>query len=192
MLTRDHRFLGYYVLEIQDARLDPACKKMFLLGCVEPDWNLLTYARGSLKHKFLHGHNAENVAQHLEHLIETTKSTGVRTPMQWFRLGAALHYLADSFTFAHNRDFSGSLLDHRDYELNLHSQMRSWLQSQRAELLVPNKACHEKYLADCRSYQTDCRYIIGSMLGLCSMLPVEWCSESFTLEGKAQGCYGKV
>ena len=49
------------------------------------------------------------------------KKTDVYTPLQWFRLGAALHYLADSFTFTHNCDFPGNLLkEHRIYEALLH------------------------------------------------------------------------
>lgn len=164
MLTRDHRLLGYYVLEVYGAKLDPMCQKLFLLGCVEPDWNLLTYARGSLKHKFFHGHNAENAGAHLMHLTESLQSSGVHTPLQWFRLGAALHYLADSFTFAHNRQFTGSLLDHRNYELMLHDELRGCMQEQHTQLLTADNACHERYLADARSFRTDCRYILGSVL----------------------------
>lgn len=192
MLTRDHKLLGYYVLEIQDAKIDPMCQKLFLLGCVEPDWNLLTYARGSIKHKFLHGHNADNVKAHLERLIECLQNSGVQTPSQWFRLGATLHYLADSFTFAHNKDFTGSLLDHRNYELALHSELRSCLQDPNKHLLTPDASLHEQYLADARSYQTDCRYIVGSLLGLCNQLSVQWQSEALALKNDAQGCYGKV
>lgn len=192
MLTRDHRLLGYYVLEIQGAKLDPACKKMFLLGCVEPDWNLLTYARGSIKHKFLHGHNAENVAQHLVRLIESLQKTGVHTPTQWFRFGAALHYLADSFTFAHNRDFSGTLLDHRTYELNLHNEFRLWLQERHNEHLSFSAECHANYLRDHLAYKTDCRYILGSVLSLCNSFTIEWYTDGFALKNAVQGCYGKV
>lgn len=111
MQNKDHYLLGCFILKRYGACIEPICQKLFLLGCVEPDWNLVTYTRGSIKHRFLHGHNAENVQKHLTHMTERLMKTGVHTPLQWFYFGAALHYLADSFTFAHNRIFTGSIID---------------------------------------------------------------------------------
>lgn len=189
MKTIDHKLLGYYILEVQGADLDPMCKRAFLLGCVEPDWNVLTYTRGIFKYKFLHGHNAENARAHLTRLTQSLIDSGVQTPMQWFRFGAALHYLADSFTFAHNGAFTGSLLDHKAYETEIHFEFERYMQEQRHERFFADAACHERYLADERSYLTDCRYILGSALGLCDKLNVEW---GMPLPKEAQGFYGQV
>lgn len=98
MQTKDHRLLGSFLLRQQDIFLDPMRKSLFLLGCVEPDLNPVTYTRGSLHHRFLHGHNAENAGKHLARLTQKLHKSGVQSPLQWFRFGAALHYLADSFT----------------------------------------------------------------------------------------------
>lgn len=158
MQTKDHCLLGRFLLKRYEAHIDPICQKLFLLGCIEPDWNLVTYTRGSIKYQFLHGHNAENAQNHLTHLTERLLKSGVRTPLQWFRFGAALHYLADSFTFAHNRIFAGNLKEHRLYERRLHTVFAAYLPTHCAELFSADAICHERYLADCRSYQTDCRY----------------------------------
>ena len=151
MQNKDLYLLGCLILKRYGACIEPICQKLFLLGCVEPDWNLVTYTRGSIKHRFLHGHNAENVQKHLTHMTERLMQTGVRTPLQWFYFGAALHYLADSFTFAHNRIFTGSIIEHRQYEKVLHTYFTEYL-------------------------QTDCRYILGATVMLCSRLDIRWCA----------------
>lgn len=176
MQNKDHYLLGCFILKRYGACIEPICQKLFLLGCVEPDWNLVTYTRGSIKHRFLHGHNAENVQKHLTHMTERLMKTGVRTPLQWFYFGAALHYLADSFTFAHNRIFTGSIIEHRQYEKVLHTYFTEYLQTHRDDIFTAEEVCHESYLLDRRSYQTDCRYILGATVMLCSRLDNRWCA----------------
>ena len=180
MLTKEHALLGEYLLERHGAYLDPVCRRLFLLGCTEPDWNLLTYVRGSLKHQFLRGHNAENAGRHLRRLTEKLEKSGVQSPLQWFRLGAAPHYLADRFTFAHNRIFTGGLLEHQRYEQLLHPVFLEALQGRQPERISP-EAGHAQYLADRCSYRTDCRYILGAALALCARLEVRWFAAPETL-----------
>lgn len=141
MQTKDHYLLGCFILKQYGSCVDPICQKLFLLGCIEPDWNLITYTRGSIKYQFLHGHNAENSQKHLNRLTEKLLKSGVHTTLQWFRFGAALYYLADS-----------------------------------------------------RSYQTDCRYILSSALTLCGQLSIRCASISFAActETEALKIYGKV
>ncbi len=178
MKTKDHLLLGRFVLKYEGLALDSLRQRMFLWGCVEPDYNPFTYARGSLKHAFLRGHHTENARQHLARMTRRLKKTGVHTPLQWFRLGAALHYLADSFTFSHNCDFSGNLKEHRIYEALLHPVFNGYVR----EMLSPSHAeenqepvacCHRRYLSDVRSFQTDCRYILNAALGLCRQLGLQ-------------------
>ena len=178
MKTKDHDLLGRFLLEQHGASPDPICRSLFLLGCTEPDWNPLTYTRGSVKHRFMHGHNAENAGAHLARLTRRLQESGVRTPFQWFRFGAALHYLADSFTFVHNRMFTGSLKEHRLYERLLHPVFVRHLQEGCAVLLPADGSSHRAYLNAPRSYQTDCRYILGTAMDLCSRLSVQWTAES--------------
>lgn len=166
MRTKDHSLLGKYLLEKRDANPDLISRNFFLLGCVEPDINLITYTRGSLKYQFLHGHNAENAKKHLINLTEKLTVSGINTPFQWFRFGAALHYLADSFTFSHNRCFLGKLNEHRLYENMLHCVFVDYLHSYNAENCSYDKFSHIEYLNEQRSYLTDCRYIVGATFAL--------------------------
>ena len=156
MQNKDHYLLGCFILKRYGACIEPICQKLFLLGCVEPDWNLVTYTRGSIKHRFLHGHNAENVQKHLTHMTERLMKTGVHTPLQWFYFGAALHYLADSFTFAHNRIFTGSIIEHRQYEKVLHTYCKRTamiflLPKKSAMKVIYSTAAHIKRTADISS-----------------------------------------
>ena len=105
MQTKDHYLLGCFLLEHQKIFLDPVRRNLFLFGCIEPDINPTTYVRGSIKHQLFHGHNAENIGKHIEHITRKLAKSGVITPMQWFRFGTLLHYLADSFTFTHITEF---------------------------------------------------------------------------------------
>ena len=192
MQTRDHALLGRYLLEKCDTMPDPICRRMFLVGCIEPDWNWITYTRGSVRYQFLHGHNAENARTHLIHLTEKLLKSGICTPLQWFRFGAVLHYLADRFTFAHNRCFAGSLKEHRLYEELLHDvfvkQLRTWgLDGNSTSVFT-----HEHYLAEQRSFQTDFRYIIGASMTLLRRLSFEARAGNGSVLTGAQHLYGKV
>ena len=88
----DHKALGRFLLESGyiAPSISPLCRRMFLFGCIEPDINPLTYTRGSLRHRFLHGHNAANAKRHLRRIIRRMCRKGVHSPIQWFVFGAAL------------------------------------------------------------------------------------------------------
>lgn len=179
MQSKDHLLLGKYILAQQNVTLSPIQKFLFLFGCIEPDLNPLTYTRGSLKHKFLHGHHAENAKRHLGRIIEKLGKTGIDTPKQWFVFGTALHYLADSFTFAHNNDFPGGLKEHRCYESLLHPV---FVQALQQSLFHENSASsikidtmgeiHAQYQRDAHSFLTDCRYILRATANLCNILDI--------------------
>lgn len=174
MQAKDHLLLGDFLLKRHHAKLSRLCRTAFLLGCIEPDINLATYARGSLKYQFMRGHNAENASRHLTRLTRKLQRSRVQTPIQWFRFGAALRYLADSFTYVHNSAFTGNLKAHRHYEQMLHPVFAEYLDTGYAMLVFANSACHKRYLSEPQSCQTDCRYILGTTLGLCSKLDVQW------------------
>ena len=192
MQTKDHALLGRFLLEQHNAALTPLCRRLFLLGCVEPDWNPFSYVRGSLRYQAFHGHNAENAEQHLSRLIAQLQESGARTPLQWFRFGAALHYLADSYTFAHNRMFAGNLWEHWCYERLLHPVFVAALQTPPTELLPADGGSHRRYLTEQRAYGTDCRYILGTAMGLSKRLAVQWRTDGGLAPKKLQKVYGKV
>lgn len=167
MQSIDHYILGRYIIENCNIHTDRLSEKMFMAGCIEPDLNPLTYMRGSIKYHFLHGHNADNSRRHLMHVMEKLGDKGLKSPVQWFVFGTAIHYIADSFTFAHNEMFGGNIAEHVRYEKFLHPVFADYLKSCKTESGLPSarifrtvSAYHDKYLADKRSYLTDCRYIV--------------------------------
>ena len=64
MKKKDHLQIGKLLLAQKDTKLSGIQRLAFLFGCVEPDINPFTYARGSIKHEFLHGHHADNSSKH--------------------------------------------------------------------------------------------------------------------------------
>lgn len=163
MQSKDHVILGSFLLEKFRESLSPLKKALFLFGCVEPDLNPTTYLRGSRKNEFLRGHNAENAKEHTEKLVEKLLESGVETPAEWFRLGTALHYTADAFTFPHNSFFAGTLKEHIEYESIFHPIFVDFLKSspRTEESEMPNEdGLHRRYVSAGRSFLTDCRYIL--------------------------------
>ena len=89
-------------------------------------------------------------------------------------LGIITHYIADYFTFPHNKIYPGNLKDHCIYEEDLKHAIRSYVQSDEAkrvretngcfrttdEIIEFIKASHEKYLAAIKAIKIDCMYII--------------------------------
>lgn len=103
MRTIDHLLLGRYLLA---RSASPALHRhchAFLLGCVEPDYNVLSYLRGIRHGEKLRGHNAENSSAFLARCMADFEENGLSSTWDYFRLGTMLHYAADAFTAPHNR-----------------------------------------------------------------------------------------
>ena len=120
MQTRDHKALALKLVGETNNDGLRRHRRAFLLGCVEPDYNLLTYVRGSIHYSAFRGHNAENVQAYIRRCIEELQHAGLRSAFSYFVLGTLLHYVADTFTYPHNTDFSGNLMEHAVYEKKLH------------------------------------------------------------------------
>ena len=101
---------------------DPSLRRAFLLGCVEPDINLLSHLdlNRQTKALHLHGHNHPYLDRRIQRLSQKLASCHSITPLYTFRLGVLLHYLADAFTFAHNTNFRGNFAAHNAYENTFH------------------------------------------------------------------------
>lgn len=89
-------------------------------------------------------------------------------------LGVITHYVADYFTFPHNKIFSGTLKEHCIYEKDLKHAIRSYVKSDEAkrvrekngifrttdEIIAFIKSSHEKYLKAIKETRYDCIYIV--------------------------------
>ena len=86
-----------------------------------------------------------------------------------------MHYIADYFTFPHNRTFDGTLRQHNSYEKHLKNELKAFVLAGKADayaekgirfetlnqLLQYIKEHHRRYLNCKRNIDDDIRYIIS-------------------------------
>ena len=107
-------------------------------------------------------------------------------------MGEIFHYIADYFTFPHNRTFTGTLVEHNSYEKELKNQLKSYIRNGDADqyagyairftsfgqLTEYIQDKHAVYLKKERNISDDIRYILNVCFqvfqGVCSL-----CMESF-------------
>lgn len=168
MKTADHLLLGQYLAEQCSTPQLRCHRSAFLLGCVEPDYNVFSYFRGMRSCEKLRGHNAENSFAFLSHCFTDFDGKALRSAWDYFQLGTMLHYAADAFTAPHNRFWHGSLAEHCAYEAALHLEFRRMLASAHPEQIsyrdyIP---LHESYCGEVPGMETDFRYILTVCLSL--------------------------
>ena len=120
MRTVDHKILARLIINRYMSNISDKFKKTFYIGCVEPDYNLLSFFHGFFKHRNLYGHNFCNVQPFIEKLLKRLIKSKRQKTFFYFHLGLLIHYITDAFTFAHTSSFNGSLREHSEYEENLH------------------------------------------------------------------------
>lgn len=175
METKDHYSLSK--LLTRRMRLNVPKKFAFVLGNIVPDFNPLSYLKGA---------NAADLDGHTylsrRNLMSRTYSTGFQdTVSGWFRAGEMMHYIADSFTRPHNKEFRYSFRHHVSYERHLHSVFQKHLCPEQIRRLAKSESCirrfdpwmetlHRRYLLYSSSPEDDCRYILHSALTVCKGL----------------------
>lgn len=186
METKDHLALGRILLERAGHSGLQEHRAAFLFGCVEPDYNFITYLRGLPQYRNFCGHNAENSLSFVESSLLRLQRGGLRGARDYFTLGTALHYAADAFTWPHNRFWGKSLAEHVAYERELHgafsdaaftigtAQPDSWglLTTAAGDTPLPElyRKLHAAYAEAPHSPEADCKAIFAStqlLLTLC-------------------------
>lgn len=136
MQTKDHKLLADFLIANTTRNIHLLYKKAFIIGNVEPDVNLFTYLRGIFQEKKVRGHNYENILPIIKkefRYLKNKKKFGIK---EYYILGKLMHYIADIFTFPHNKLFNGSLLEHAKYEKNLHTAMKDIFKEKRNTITV--------------------------------------------------------
>lgn len=169
MQTKDHKMLAEFLIHGMKYYIPPFYIKAFLLGSVEPDINKFTYLHGLIRGEKFHGHNYENIMPVMKKLfysIEKKQNLGIR---EYYHLGKLMHYIADAFTFPHNRMFKGNLRDHWEYEEELHQKFNCLLPKRKIERKFTTSCdfrcieiLHEEYLQNACTYEDDCKYILNA------------------------------
>lgn len=129
MVTGDHFLLARWLLKQGQSKLPRRFAAGLLTGSVLPDCNPFTYFRGIRGGQGLYGHHAEITRGKICALLAGSEKPGKAGFLRGLRLGTALHYLADAFTYPHHQYYQGSLADHVSYEKSLHRTFRDHLAS---------------------------------------------------------------
>jgi hypothetical protein len=167
---KSHISLARYIATSLDAKDLIKHKKAFYLGSILPDCKptFLT-----TKHEF--GGTFDKVKEDIKKLTIANEININNNRAYWRNLGQVIHYIADYFTFPHNKNYDGSLKDHCIYEEHLKLGLREYISSGEAAKNIGKfikfesldalfkfiSEAHEEYLKFKRSVQEDCKYIVN-------------------------------
>ena len=143
-------------------------RKAFCLGSILPDIRPSFVVK---KHEYFStfGEIQEKMLQLVEHGPLEGKER-----VYWRNFGEVLHYVADYFTFPHNRTYTGSLYEHSQYEMILKQRLKICIKSGAAgayvfrdvyfknleELTEFIQVSHTSYLRKKRNITEDIQYIL--------------------------------
>ena len=171
MRKKSHISLARYMVEnLKDEELKHH-KFSFYLGSILPDIKpSFLYKRHEMDGTFPY------VSRHIRRLSEGDALIRKKKGCKYYRdLGQISHYLADYFTFPHNKTFDGTLRQHNSYEKHLKNELKAFVQEGKAEayaehvihfetlnqLLEYIKVHHRRYMNCKRSVEEDIHYILS-------------------------------
>lgn len=173
MRGKSHQHLGKYLAERYMAGLPKRYIRAFLIGCIEPDRNPVTYFKGSLHQQWLRGHNWGNAQDYMQRVSARLENRKRLKLLDYYTIGKLIHYTTDAFTSAHNARFGEKLVDHRQYEMDLQNHFLDYL-AQDPDIwtdtinpvMVTIRNYHREYLRRPINIHTDSRFAII----VCSMV----------------------
>lgn len=170
MRKKSHITLAkYLVQESRDKELKRH-KYAFYLGSILPDIKpSFIYRRHEITDTF------PQVQERIKQLVSTEIEKKEQNSTKYYRnLGEVSHYLADYFTYPHNRKFSGGFREHCSYEEELKKKLRQHIISGKAasrkkkyiefpapeELFEFVEKSHQNYISSHHSVEEDIAHII--------------------------------
>lgn len=147
MQTIDHRILAEFLETRFDRSVPDIFRKAFIFGAIEPDLNFFTYFHGWKRGTKMHGHNYENILPVMKSMFMSFENKTGMGIWDYYRLGKLTHYVADSFTYPHNGNFTGNLSDHCDYETELHRKFTRMMFGNSGEKLLKLEYNTGEYMA---------------------------------------------
>ena len=144
-------------------------RKAFCLGSILPDIKPSFLTK---KHEYFG--TFEEIQEKMKALVETSPWDS-KDRVYWRRFGEVMHYMADYFTFPHNRNFTGNLYEHNKYEKHLKNYLKRYIESGAVnnmtiipvhfgnfqELVGYIQRAHAKYLSKERNIVEDIQYILS-------------------------------
>ena len=179
MRKKSHISLAKHIVNISDVPNFDKHKKAFYVGSVMPDFkpSFLT-KRHEINETF------ELVEKRIRKLTQGYDSPKELSTMYFEKLGEVVHYIADYFTFPHNKEYPGTMAEHCVYEGQLKHKLRAYirnfdekkLQAWKRNLQLEDldrfqsvadicgflKEEHRRYIRrGHHSVEEDCKYIVG-------------------------------
>ena len=184
MRGKSHLCLGHYLTQHYMDSLPNRYKKAFLVGCIEPDRNPMTYFKGSIRSQWLRGHNYNNADHFMVRLSNRLENKKKFRLFDYYSMGKLIHYTTDAFTYAHNDVFPKDLNEHREYEVDLQNHFLNFMEERMDQapqarpldsVMETIRKNHNDYIRRPVSIHTDSRFALTvccSVLSLILMKPV--------------------
>lgn len=180
MRKKSHILVARYLADqIPAAKGLQSHRKAFCLGSILPDIKPSFLTK---KHEYFG--TFEEIQNKMKTLIDSSPQEG-KERVYWRRFGEVMHYMADYFTFPHNKNFTGNLYEHNKYEKHLKNHLKRYIESGAAgqiviepvsfdnfqELVNYIQKVHERYLLKERNIAEDVQYILRTCLQvICGIL----------------------
>lgn len=175
MRKKSHILLaGYLADQMKAADSLQSHRKAFCLGSILPDCkpSFLT-----TRHEYFG--TFTTIQERIRFLVENGPRV-CNERVFWRRLGEVIHYIADYFTFPHNKTFKGTFMEHNHYEKELKDGLKRCIENGEAAVLLREEthihfgslqelisfveAKHASYLQKIRTIEEDIRYILSVCL----------------------------
>ena len=170
MRKKSHILLARYLADQMPANTSlQSHRKAFCLGNILPDIQPSFITK---RHEYFG--TFDEVQEKIILLVETG-AEDLNDRVFWRRIGEVMHYIADYFTFPHNRTFDGTLRQHNSYEKNLKNELKAFVKSGKADVYAEKKLKfenlgelddfikdhHSEYLGRKRNIDEDIHYILS-------------------------------
>lgn len=140
--------------------------------------NPATYLKGSLRCKWLRGHNYGNASHYMARLSRRLERRRKLRLWDYYSLGKLVHYTVDAFTSAHNDHFPAALQAHREYENRLQTYFLSYLKRPSlpklpayGNIMEAIRIHHDEYILEPADIRRDSRYcVLVTSLIVCMLL----------------------
>lgn len=172
MRKKSHISLARDIVHNSDDALLKRHRWAFYLGSILPDIQPSFLYK---KHEF--GGTFEQVRRKIAQLSGETGEEGRQKTRYYRNLGQITHYIADYFTFPHNKIYPGTLKDHCTYEGELKDRLLEYLKTHKTkenrshwkeiEFVDSDAICdfvkksHEEYLKKKINVDEDIKHIVS-------------------------------
>lgn len=166
---KSHILLARYLADQMPSNVSlQSHRKAFCLGNILPD---IQPSFVTKRHEYFG--TFDEVQGKIKRLIQLEPTCNDR--VFWRRAGEVLHYIADYFTFPHNKTFDGTLRQHNSYEKHLKNELKAFVLEGKADMYAENgirfetlnqllqyiKEHHRRYLNRKRNIEDDIHYILS-------------------------------